>query len=76
VTVFEKSEVAGGHSHTVRVALAHRQYSGARHYWGVMTGCQLDPDRSRIDFKLPAFARDQLPELEARVNEIIAQPFP
>jgi misacylated tRNA(Ala) deacylase len=46
------------------------------HYSGVMTGCQLDPDRSRIDFKLPAFARDQLPELEARVNEIIAQPFP
>jgi Ser-tRNA(Ala) deacylase AlaX len=46
------------------------------HYSGVMTGCHLDPDRSRIDFKLPAFARDQLPELEARVNEIIAQPFP
>jgi misacylated tRNA(Ala) deacylase len=42
-------------------------------YGGVMTGCQLGPDRSRIDFKLPAFARDQLAELEARVNEVIAR---
>ncbi len=43
------------------------------HYGGVMTGCQLGPDRSRIDFKLPAFARDELAELEARVNEVIAR---
>jgi misacylated tRNA(Ala) deacylase len=42
-------------------------------YGGVMTGCQLGPDRSRIDFKLPAFARDELPVLEARVNEVIAR---
>ena len=42
-------------------------------YGGVITGCQLGPDRSRIDFKLPAFARHQLPELEARVNEVIAR---
>ena len=38
-----------------------------------MTGCQLGPDQSRIDFKLPAFTRDQLPELEARVNEVIVR---
>jgi misacylated tRNA(Ala) deacylase len=42
-------------------------------YGGVMTGCQLGPDRCHIDFKLPAFARDQLPKLETRVNEVIAR---
>jgi len=43
------------------------------HYCGVMTGCQLGADRSRIDFKLLASARDQLPELERHVNEVIAR---
>jgi misacylated tRNA(Ala) deacylase len=42
-------------------------------YGGAMTGCQLGPSRSRIDFKLPAFSREQLPELEARVNEVITR---
>jgi misacylated tRNA(Ala) deacylase len=37
-----------------------------------MTGCQLGPDRSRIDFKV-TLAREQLPELEARTNEVIAR---
>ena len=55
-------------------ALLHIVNTVARdHYDGVMTGCQLGADRSRIDFKLPAFARDQLPELERRVNEVIAR---
>jgi misacylated tRNA(Ala) deacylase len=55
-------------------ALLHIVNTLAReHYSGIMTGCQLGPDQSRIDFKLPAFARDQLPELETRVNEVIAQ---
>jgi misacylated tRNA(Ala) deacylase len=38
-----------------------------------MTGCQLGAGRSRIDFRLSAFARDQLPELEGHVNEVIAR---
>jgi misacylated tRNA(Ala) deacylase len=55
-------------------ALLHIVNTLARdHYGGVMTGCQLGSERSRIDFKLPAFARDELPALEARVNEIIAR---
>jgi misacylated tRNA(Ala) deacylase len=41
-------------------------------YGGVMTGCQLGPDRSRIDFQV-TLAREQLPELEARTNEVIAR---
>ena len=40
---------------------------------GVITGVQLGADRSRIDFKLAGFTRDQLPELEAGVNEVLAR---
>jgi len=40
---------------------------------GVITGAQIGPDRSRIDFKLPAFSREQVPDLERRVNEVIAR---
>ena len=55
-------------------ALLHIVNTLARdHHGAVMTGCQLGPDRSRIDFKLAAFARDQLPGMEARVNEVIAR---
>src|SRR5262245_7449344 len=55
-------------------ALLHIVNTLARdHYSGTMTGCQLGPDQSRIDFKLPAFTRDQRSGLEARVNEVIAQ---
>jgi len=40
---------------------------------GVITGVQLGPLRSRIDFRLPGFTRDQIPELERKVNEVIAR---
>jgi hypothetical protein len=42
-----------------------------QHFGGVMTGVQLGPERSRIDFKLAEFTREQLPDFEARVNEVI-----
>jgi misacylated tRNA(Ala) deacylase len=55
-------------------ALMHIVNTVARdHFAGVMTGCQLGPDRSRIDFKLPAFAREQLADLESRVNAVIGR---
>jgi len=41
------------------------------HLGGAITGVQLGPERSRIDFRLAAFARDQIPELERRVNDVI-----
>lgn len=40
---------------------------------GVITGVQLGADRSRIDFRLGAFTRDRIPELEERVNEALAR---
>ncbi len=43
---------------------------------GVITGVQLGPDRSRIDFKLAGFSREQIPELEERVNEVVARSLP
>ena len=46
------------------------------HYAGTITGVQIGPDRSRIDFKLSGFGREQLPELEARVNEAIRRDLP
>ena len=53
-------------------ALLHVVNTVARdHYEAVMTGCQLGAERSRIDFKLPAFSREQLAGFEQRVNEII-----
>jgi misacylated tRNA(Ala) deacylase len=42
-----------------------------RQLGGVITGVQLGPDRSRIDFRLAAFSREQIPEFEARVNDVI-----
>ena len=38
-----------------------------------MTGAQLGAERSRIDFKVPSLARDDLPAFEAAVNEVIAR---
>ncbi|WP_242343713.1 alanyl-tRNA editing protein [Anaeromyxobacter terrae] len=40
-------------------------------FGGIITGVQLGADRSRIDFRLPSFAREQIGELEARVNAVI-----
>ncbi len=43
---------------------------------GVITGVQLGPERSRIDFRLGSFTREQLPELERAVNEVLARDLP
>jgi misacylated tRNA(Ala) deacylase len=40
-------------------------------FGGIITGVQLGVDRSRIDFKLSAFAREQVAEMESRVNGVI-----
>jgi misacylated tRNA(Ala) deacylase len=45
-------------------------------FGGVITGVQLGPERSRIDFRLPSFSRERIPELEAAVNEVIARALP
>jgi misacylated tRNA(Ala) deacylase len=42
-----------------------------RQLGGVITGVQLGPDRSRIDFRLAAFSREQIPEFAARVHDVI-----
>jgi misacylated tRNA(Ala) deacylase len=44
-----------------------------RLFGGTMTGAQLGAERSRIDFKVPSLARDDLPAFEAAVNEVIAR---
>ena len=46
------------------------------HYAGTITGVQIGPDRSRIDFRLSGFGREQLSELEAKVNEAIGRDLP
>jgi misacylated tRNA(Ala) deacylase len=38
---------------------------------GLITGVQIGPARSRIDLKLDGFTREQVPELEARVQEVV-----
>lgn len=38
---------------------------------GVITGVQIGPERSRIDLKLDGFSREQVPELEMRVQEVV-----
>jgi misacylated tRNA(Ala) deacylase len=58
-------------------ALMHVVNTVARdRFDGIITGVQLGPERSRIDFKLPAFARDRIPELERHVNEVLARDLP
>jgi misacylated tRNA(Ala) deacylase len=58
-------------------ALMHIVNTVARdRYGGVITGVQLGPERSRIDFKLAGFERAQLAELEALVNAVIERSLP
>jgi misacylated tRNA(Ala) deacylase len=40
-------------------------------FGGVITGVQIGPDRSRIDFKLAGFSREQILDFENRVNDVI-----
>jgi Ser-tRNA(Ala) deacylase AlaX len=55
-------------------ALMHVVNTVARDlYGGVITGVQLGDDRSRIDFKLEGFTREEIPALEAGVNEVLAR---
>jgi misacylated tRNA(Ala) deacylase len=51
-------------------AVARRQFGG------ILTGVQIGPDRSRIDFKLAGFSREQIPDFENRVNEVSERPGP
>jgi misacylated tRNA(Ala) deacylase len=45
-------------------------------FGGVITGVQIGPERSRIDFRLEAFSRERIPELEQRVNEVLDRDLP
>jgi misacylated tRNA(Ala) deacylase len=45
-------------------------------FGGVITGVQIGPDRSRIDFRLAGFSREQIPDFERGVNEIIERGLP
>ena len=45
-------------------------------FGALVTGVQIGPDRSRIDFKLAGFSREQAPDFEERVNDVIAQRTP
>lgn len=47
-----------------------------RRFGGVITGVQIGPDRSRIDFKLGGFSREQIPDFEDRVNDVIDRGLP
>lgn len=38
-----------------------------------ITGAQIGPERSRIDLQLADFSRERLPDLEARVNDVIGR---
>jgi misacylated tRNA(Ala) deacylase len=40
-------------------------------FGGIITGVQIGTERSRIDFKLPEFAREKIAEFEERVNAAI-----
>ena len=55
-------------------ALMHVVNTVARdRYGGAITGVQIGPERSRIDFKLAAFTREQVPEFDRLVNDVIAR---
>ena len=45
-------------------------------YGGFITGVQIGPERSRIDFRLAGFTREQLQEFEDRVNEVVRRDLP
>ncbi len=51
-------------------AVAHQRFGG------LITGVQIGPDRSRIDFKLAGFSRERIPDFENQVNELIARGLP
>ena len=51
-------------------AVARQRFAGA------ITGVQIGPDRSRIDFQLAAFSRDRIPEFERAVNEVLGRGLP
>jgi len=40
-------------------------------FGGLVTGAEIGPERSRVDLSVAAFTRDDLPALEAAVNEVI-----
>jgi misacylated tRNA(Ala) deacylase len=44
-----------------------------REFGGMITGVQLGPDRSRIDFKLGEFSRDRIPNFEKLVIDVIGR---
>ena len=55
-------------------ALMHVVNTVARDQFGaVITGVQLGPERSRIDFKLGPFSRDQIPAFEDLVNQVMTR---
>jgi misacylated tRNA(Ala) deacylase len=45
-------------------------------YCGLITGVQIGEEQSRIDFAMREFGREQIPALEARINEVIAGELP
>ena len=45
-------------------------------FGGIITGVQIGPERSRIDFRLEGFSREAIPELERRVNEVVDRALP
>jgi misacylated tRNA(Ala) deacylase len=45
-------------------------------FGGAITGVQIGPDRSRIDFRLADFGRERLAEFEALVNAAIERALP
>ena len=47
-----------------------------RHFGGLITGVQIGPDRSRIDFRLADFARERIGEFESHVNAAIDRGLP
>jgi misacylated tRNA(Ala) deacylase len=47
-----------------------------RDYDGWITGVQINPDYSRIDFKLDNFAPSLIAELEKKVNEVLVEDHP
>jgi misacylated tRNA(Ala) deacylase len=47
-----------------------------RHFGGLITGVQIGPDRSRIDFNLGGFGRDRIGEFESLVNAAVARALP
>jgi misacylated tRNA(Ala) deacylase len=45
-------------------------------YRGLITGVQIGVERARIDFDLGGFEREQVPLLEAKINEVVVRALP